>query len=87
MLPDQEEKHDVALEHVEDVEPYQALSDGTNLLDGDLLVPEVRVAAERRLVRKLDIRLLPTIILIYIMNYIDVSTSSHLLTSTNDVGS
>ncbi|KAL0568148.1 hypothetical protein V5O48_013842 [Marasmius crinis-equi] len=30
-----------------------------------------RIAAERKLVRKLDRRVLPTIILIYIMNYID----------------
>ena len=29
--------------------------------------------AERRLLRKLDMRLLPMVILIYIMNYIDVS--------------
>ena len=32
-----------------------------------------RIQAERKLVRKLDMRLLPTIVLIYIMNYIDVS--------------
>lgn len=31
-----------------------------------------RRAEERRLVRKLDMRLLPMIILIYIVNYIDV---------------
>ncbi|KAK1216926.1 hypothetical protein PQX77_020438 [Marasmius sp. AFHP31] len=31
-----------------------------------------RIAAERKLVRKLDMRVLPTIIVIYIMNYIDV---------------
>ena len=31
-----------------------------------------RQAAERRLVRKLDSRLLPTIVLIFLMNYIDV---------------
>ena len=31
-----------------------------------------RVAAEHRLVRKLDTRLLPTIFLIYILNHIDV---------------
>jgi len=33
--------------------------------------PERRLA-ERRLVRKLDSRLLPTIVVIYLMNYIDV---------------
>jgi hypothetical protein len=31
-----------------------------------------RAAAEHRLVRKLDTRLLPTIFLIFILNYIDV---------------
>ncbi|KAF7332789.1 Tartrate transporter [Mycena kentingensis (nom. inval.)] len=36
----------------------------------DVGTPE-RVALERKLVRKLDMRLLPTIILIFIMNYID----------------
>jgi hypothetical protein len=41
--------------------------------DGELLHPEVRQYAERKLVRKLDYRLLPTIILIFILNYIDVS--------------
>ncbi len=44
--------------------------------DDDLKFPEPgsreRALAEKRLVRKLDIRLLPTIILIYVMNYIDV---------------
>jgi hypothetical protein len=33
-----------------------------------------RIAAERRLVRKLDFRLMPMLFLIFIMNYIDVST-------------
>ena len=32
-----------------------------------------RLLAERRVVRKLDVRLIPTIFLIFIMNYIDVS--------------
>ena len=40
--------------------------------DGELLLPERREQAERKLVRKLDFRLLPTIILIFILNYIDV---------------
>ena len=34
-----------------------------------------RLLAERKLVRKLDVRLIPTIFLIFIMNYIDVSSS------------
>ena len=31
-----------------------------------------RTSAERRLVKKLDCRLLPTVVVIYIMNHIDV---------------
>jgi hypothetical protein len=42
-----------------------------------LTLPEAgspeRLIAERKLVRKLDMRLLPTVAVIYIMNYIDVS--------------
>lgn len=41
-----------------------------------------RSEAEKRLVRKLDTRLLPTIILIYIMNYIDVSNFSSTMAFT-----
>ena len=41
--------------------------------DSDLLSADARPAAERRLVRQLDLRLMPTIIIIFIMNYIDVS--------------
>lgn len=40
--------------------------------DSELLAPEVRQAAERHLVRVLDSRLMPTIIIIFLMNYIDV---------------
>ena len=40
--------------------------------DGVLLEDDKRASAERRLVKKLDYRLLPTIVVIYIMNYIDV---------------
>ena len=42
--------------------------------DEDLPAPgsQERLLAERRLVRKLDMRLIPTIFVIYIMNYIDV---------------
>ncbi|KAF8839408.1 MFS general substrate transporter [Paxillus ammoniavirescens] len=39
--------------------------------DREVLRPEVRQAAERQLVRKLDFRLLPTIVVIFLMNYID----------------
>ena len=40
--------------------------------DGVLLEDDNRASAERRLVKKLDYRLLPTIVLMFIMNYIDV---------------
>ena len=40
--------------------------------DGILLEANKRASAERRLVKKLDHRLLPTVVVIYIMNYIDV---------------
>lgn len=43
--------------------------------DVELLRPERRQTAEKQLIRKLDVRLLPTIILIFILNYIDVSYS------------
>jgi hypothetical protein len=36
-----------------------------------------RLLAERKLVRILDTRLLPTLFIIYIMNYIDVCYLSH----------
>jgi hypothetical protein len=35
------------------------------------LSPEERAAAEKALVRKIDIRLLPMIIIMYILNYLD----------------
>lgn len=35
---------------------------------------QARLLAERRLVRKLDMRLIPTVFIIFIMNYIDVSS-------------
>ena len=55
-------KVDVAeLRNDDDESSYSAILDAEN-----------RKAAERKLVRKLDSRLLPTIVLIYIMNYIDV---------------
>jgi hypothetical protein len=40
--------------------------------DGVLLEDSKRASAERQLVKKLDRRLLPTVVVIYIMNYIDV---------------
>ncbi|KAG9312027.1 major facilitator superfamily domain-containing protein [Chiua virens] len=54
-----EKKHDSYVEH--------------SAVVSDNIVQEVeaRQAAERRLVRKLDFRLLPTIVIIFLMNYID----------------
>ena len=40
-----------------------------------LLKEENRKAAERHVVRKLDMRLMPTVVVLYLMNYIDVSRS------------
>ncbi|KAG2153348.1 major facilitator superfamily domain-containing protein [Suillus clintonianus] len=53
-----------------------------------IMQPEIRQAAERRLVRKLDFRLLPTIVLIFIMNYIDrvAITSARLKGLESDLG-
>ena len=68
-------KDPVSVEHVEDRSNSSLVDDSdTALLDTGL-----RAQAEKKLVRKLDFRLLPTIILLFIMNYIDVSriSSSH----------
>ncbi|KAH0829188.1 major facilitator superfamily domain-containing protein [Lanmaoa asiatica] len=52
------------------------------------ILQEARRAAERRLVRKLDFRLLPTIIIIFLMNYIDrvAITSARLKGLQTDLG-
>ena len=39
--------------------------------------PEQRLETEKRLVRKIDLRLLPMIILMYILNYIDRVSARH----------
>ena len=65
--------YNVSVEQIER-EKDDDISDTTKLEDGELLLPDVRVEAERQLVRTLDMRLLPTIIIIFIMNYIDVSS-------------
>ncbi|KAF9257148.1 MFS general substrate transporter [Marasmius fiardii PR-910] len=51
----------------------QHIHDGHYELEDPLPEPGTpeRIAAERKLVRKLDLRVLPTIVVIYIMNYID----------------
>ena len=67
-----DEKYDVKVEHVES---KVSSTEVVNIEDedGELLLPGRREQAEKKLVRKLDFRLLPTIILIFILNYIDVS--------------
>ncbi len=57
-----------SIEHVE-----QSSTTKIDDADGELLLPERRSVAEKKLVRMLDLRLLPTIVLVFILNYIDVS--------------
>ena len=40
-----------------------------------LLREENKKAAERHVVRKLDMRLMPTVVILFLMNYIDVNWS------------
>lgn len=47
--------------------------------DQEVLQLEARQAAERRLVRKLDFRLLPTVVVIFLMNYIDVCCAASVM--------
>ncbi|RPD58874.1 MFS general substrate transporter [Lentinus tigrinus ALCF2SS1-7] len=61
-----ERTHDVKIECYEH---ESSPSPGTQ--DGELLAPDVRPAAEKQLVRTLDMRLLPALILIYLINGID----------------
>lgn len=73
-----DEKTDVIKgDEVEDSPSTIPISAGS--LDGELLGCDKRPSAERKLVRMLDMRLLPTIILISIMNYIDVRLSCSLI--------
>ena len=65
-----EEKDSPARAHIEIHK--ETGSNSYDLHDAVLLANEQRASAERRLVKKLDRRLLPTVIVIYIMNYIDV---------------
>lgn len=62
-----EDKDGLVIEHIE-----------VKTTDTELLSSEDRARAEKRLVRLLDMRLLPTIILIYLMNYIDVRILFHV---------
>ncbi|KAI0683986.1 MFS general substrate transporter [Cytidiella melzeri] len=62
-----ERKDDSSIEHVEKGSQDVAIA-GT---DTELLAAHARPSAEKCLVRTLDLRLLPTIVLIFILNYID----------------
>ncbi|KAF8439018.1 hypothetical protein L210DRAFT_3646541 [Boletus edulis BED1] len=55
---------------------------------GGLLKEENRKAAERHILRKLDTRLMPTVVIIYLMNYIDrvAVTSARLQGLEADLG-
>ncbi|KAH9834215.1 MFS general substrate transporter [Rhodofomes roseus] len=78
-----DEKEKASIEQRSPAESFEARADD----DAELLAPEVRQAAERRLVRLLDARLMPTIIIIFIMNYIDrvAITSAKLQGLTQDL--
>ena len=54
------------------IENHKESESGSHDNDGVLLEDDKRASAERQLLKKLDHRLLPTIIVIYIMNFIDV---------------
>ncbi len=68
-----ERKDDGSIVQVEKTPEEVVLEDK----DAELLAEDIRPSAEKRLVRLLDFRLLPTIVLIFILNYIDVSWSLH----------
>jgi hypothetical protein len=66
-MSDKEKRsEDIAIEDVNNA----SMSDGLERLPES--GSQERTLAEKKLVRKLDMRLLPTIFLIFIMNYIDV---------------
>ncbi|KAI5120275.1 hypothetical protein M0805_005332 [Coniferiporia weirii] len=68
------------------VDPAPELGLETN--PGNNVLTEQRAVAERLLLRKLDMRLLPTVVLIYLMNYIDRSniTTARLKGLEQDLG-
>ncbi|KAG6823799.1 hypothetical protein H0H93_003071, partial [Arthromyces matolae] len=66
---DHDHDHDEKVKVKVDV-PIENSSDDLKSAIPELGTPQ-RLLAERKLVRKLDSRLLPTIVVIYIMNYID----------------
>ncbi|KAI0359688.1 MFS general substrate transporter [Trametes cingulata] len=83
-----EEKDEVSVQQVERKPSTTASQSSEKWEDGELLGLDVRPAAERKLVRTLDWRLLPTIVLIFILNYIDRTavTAARLKGLEQDLG-
>jgi hypothetical protein len=61
-------KRDDSIREIDD-----SSGDDQHSIEGRLLLDHERVVAEKKLVRKLDSRLLPCIVAIFIMNYVSVS--------------
>jgi hypothetical protein len=70
MVEEKESPARVYIENHKETGSHDSNDDGVQVTV--LLENDKRASAERRLVKKLDHRLLPTIVVIYIMNYIDV---------------
>ncbi|KAJ7057688.1 MFS general substrate transporter [Mycena amicta] len=88
MAASKEKTHPNDVEHIARAQnPHKTAEYDSGDLLPDVGTPE-RVRMERKLVRKLDIRLLPTIILIFIMNYIDRNgiTTARLKGLEQDLG-
>jgi len=62
------DKSDGIVSHNENVLPAKPSRAPISVLN---LTPEQRAQVEKALVRKIDLRLLPMIVLMYIMNYLD----------------
>ncbi|KAI0821331.1 MFS general substrate transporter [Irpex lacteus] len=79
-----ERKDDGSIVQVEKTPEEVVLEDK----DAELLAEDIRPSAEKRLVRLLDFRLLPTIVLIFILNYIDRTavTAARLKGLEQDLG-
>ncbi|KAL4795679.1 major facilitator superfamily domain-containing protein [Aspergillus venezuelensis] len=67
--PDKDIHKDIHKDHAETVEVAQSRKEAPAYVAA--LSPEEREAAEKALIRKIDVRLLPIIIIMYILNYLD----------------
>lgn len=75
------EKHTTARDHVEkaDVEHQEYFQDDSNILNDvsreeamhHAVLSEEELLVEKKLVRKIDLLIMPLVILVYLMNYID----------------